>query len=260
NISPLFEINNQSQTIRIVETIQKNNLVYLNIDQLKALSKPFQDIIGTLFTSWENNAEIALKQIQVLIIRIKNCLDKEKSQHVLSLEYLYRFNELFNELTRLHSKYPHIKNGNTLFEVYKNILSTETLDFKGEPLQGLQVMGMLESRVLDFETVIISSANEGVLPSGKSNNSFIPFDVKLQYQLPTYKEKDAVYSYHFYRLIQRAKNIHILYNTEADVLNGGEKSRFITQLELEGIHKISHKMVLPNLSLPQVEINRVTKS
>src|SRR5690606_38723090 len=126
-------------------------------------------------------------------------------------EYLYRFNGLFNELTRLHSKYPYLNNTLTLFEVYKNLLSTETFDFKGEPLQELQVMGMLESLVLDFDTVIISSVNEGVLPYGKSNNSFIPFDVKLQYDLHTSKEKDAVYSYHFYRLIQRAKHIHILY-------------------------------------------------
>lgn len=260
NISPLFETNQKTKVTEIIDTIKKNNLVYLTSHQIKELSKPFEEVVDVLFGHWDNNAETALKQTQKLILIIKKCLDKEKTQNLLSLEYLYRFNELFNELTRLHSKYPYLKNTLTLFEVYKNLLSTETLDFKGEPLQGLQVMGMLESRVLDFETVIISSVNEGVLPSGKSNNSFIPFDVKLQYDLPTYKEKDAVYSYHFYRLIQRAKHIHILYNTEADVLNGGEKSRFITQLELEGIHKISHKMVLPNLSLPQVEINRVTKS
>ncbi|GGG37667.1 PD-(D/E)XK nuclease family protein [Bizionia arctica] len=260
NISPLFEINNRSQITEIVETIQKNNLVYLTLDQLKELSKPFGNIIDILFRSWENSAETALKQVQVLILKIKDYLDIEKTQHLLSLEYLYKFNELFNELTRLHSKYPYLKSTNTLFEVYKNLLSTETLDFKGEPLKGLQVMGMLESRVLDFDTVIISSVNEGILPSGKSNNSFIPFDVKLQYHLPTYKEKDAVYSYHFYRLIQRAKNIHILYNTEADILNGGEKSRFITQLELEGIHKISHKMVLPNISLSNTELNQIKKN
>ena len=79
--------------------------------------------------------------------------------------------------------------------------SAGSLDFKGKPLEGLQIMGMLESRVLDFETVIISSVNEGILPSGKTQNSFIPFDVKLENNLPTYKEKDAIYTYHFYRLI-----------------------------------------------------------
>src|SRR5690606_7418847 len=128
-----------------------------------------------------------------------------------------------------------------------------------EPLQGLQIMGMLESRVLDFETIIISSVNEGILPSGKSNNSFIPFDVKLENKLPTYKEKDAVYTYHFYRLLQRAKNIYILYNTEADVLTGGEKSRFIMQLEREGIHKINHQIITPIVPIIENVLNSVSK-
>jgi len=114
-------------------------------------------------------------------------------------------------------------------------VASETLDFQGEPLQGLQIMGMLESRNLDFETIILTSVNEGILPSGKSNNSFIPYDLKKAYNLPTYKEKDAVYTYHFYRLLQRAKHIYILYNTEPDVLEGGEKSRLIHQLLTEDL-------------------------
>jgi len=259
NTSCLFEKDNGSVVSDIIKTIQTNNLVYLNLEQLKELSHSFGDIIDILFGNWENNAQIALNQTKKLILKIKNCLDINKQENILSLEYLYKFHELFNELTRLNTTYPYLKNIHTLFEVYKNLLSTETLDFKGEPLQGLQVMGMLESRVLDFETVIISSVNEGVLPSGKSHNSFIPFDVKLQYKLPTFKEKDAVYTYHFYRLLQRAKNIHILYNTEADALNGGEKSRFITQLELEGIHKISHKMVLPKVTNSNKQLTQVKK-
>ena len=191
---------------------------------------------------------------------IKNYLDKNKTSNLLSLEYLFRFNELFNELVKLNTEYKHIKDISTLFGVYKELLSSETLDFQGEPLQGLQVMGMLESRVLDFETVIISSVNEGILPSGKSNNSFIPFDVKLENNLPTYKEKDAVYTYHFYRLLQRAKNVYILYNTETDVITGGEKSRFITQLELEGIHKINHQTITPEIPVINSKLVQIEKT
>ena len=121
-------------------------------------------------------------------------------------------------------------------------------------------MGMLESRVLDFETVIITSVNEGILPAGKSNNSFIPFDVKLENGLPTYKEKDAVYTYHFYKLLQRAKNIYILYNTEPDVLNGGEKSRFITQLEIESKHDINNYIVAPKVTKIEKQLNTITKT
>ena len=99
-----------------------------------------------------------------------------------------------------------------------------------------------------------------ILPAGKSNNSFIPFDVKLENNLPTYKEKDAVYTYHFYRLLQRAKNVYIIYNTEADVLTGGEKSRFITQLELEGIHNINHQIVAPQVPIIETCLNVVKKT
>ena len=181
-----------------------------------------------------------------LILILKEHLSLNKKENLLGLEYLYKFHEVFNILNELNFKYNYINSIKVLHSLYMEILNNKTLDFQGEPLQGLQIMGMLESRVLDFETVIISSVNEGILPSGKSNNSFIPYGVKIENGLPTYKEKDAIYTYHFYRLLQRAKNIYILYNTEPDVLNGGEKSRFITQLEIEGIHNLKQFIVAPD--------------
>ena len=94
-------------------------------------------------------------------------------------------------------------------------------------------MGMLETRNLDFEHVILLSANEGFLPTGKSDNSFIPFDIRRETGLPTYMDKDVVFAYHFYRLAQRCKSLTLVYNTETDALSSGGKSRFITQLENE---------------------------
>ena len=259
-IRPLFIIDTVDYASKIIDTINVNNIIYLNYERIKHIANPLHIIIDLLFSNWEKSIDAVLKNCSQLIILIKKNLDQEKQANLLSLEYLFRFNSLFNELIRLNSEYNHIKDVSTLHSVYKELLSTETLDFQGEPLQGLQVMGMLESRVLDFETVIISSVNEGILPSGKSNNSFIPFDVKIENKLPTYKEKDAVYTYHFYRLLQRAKNVHILYNTEIDVLTGGEKSRFITQLELEGIHNISHQIITPKVPVIKGSINEINKT
>ena len=91
-------------------------------------------------------------------------------------------------------------------------------------------MGILESRTLDFKNIIILGVNEGFLPQGKSVNSFIPFDLKIYFKMPTFNERDAVFSYHFYRLLQRANNITLTYNTQNDDFGSGEKSRFITQL------------------------------
>ncbi|GAA4305268.1 PD-(D/E)XK nuclease family protein [Aestuariibaculum suncheonense] len=259
-IRPLFYINETDYASKLIETIDANNIIYLTTSRLKEIATESKTIIDLLFSNWDESIETALKNCSELIIQIKNHLDQDKDANLLSLEYLYRFNELFNELDNLNSKYKHINDVSTLFGIYKELLSSETLDFQGEPLKGLQVMGMLESRVLDFETVIISSVNEGVLPSGKSNNSFIPFDLKIENKLPTYKEKDAVYTYHFYRLLQRAKNVYILYNTEADVLTGGEKSRFITQLELEGIHNINHQILTPKVPVIKPSEQTVEKT
>ncbi len=115
-------------------------------------------------------------------------------------------------------------------QFFKEMVNTCTLPFVGEPLQGVQIMGMLETRTLDFKNLIILSCNEGLLPTGKTAHSFIPFDIRSEYGLPTYRQKDAIYAYHFFRLLQRAEHIWLLYNTEPDKLSGGEVSRYIRQV------------------------------
>lgn len=260
-IRPLFYEDEMDLSSKIQQTIEANNLVYLDAKRLLEITQQKgSEIIQLLFSNWSHSVDTALQNCLQLILTIKNQLNKNTKAQLLNLEYAFRFNELFNELIRLNSKYQYLNDIPSLYRVYKELLSHNTLDFQGEPLQGLQIMGMLESRVLDFETVIIASVNEGVLPLGKTNNSFIPFDVKLENKLPTYKEKDAIYTYHFYHLLQRAKEVHILYNTEADVLTGGEKSRFITQLELEGIHSIRHEIITPQVPIISPVLNRVQKT
>ena len=169
---------------------------------------------------------------------------------------------MFNKLNNLLETYAHIKTVKSLSTIYKELVATQTVDFRGKPFTGLQLMGMLESRVLDFENVIITSVNEGVLPAGKSSNSFIPYDLKCSYNLPTYKEKDAVYTYHFYHLMQRAKNVYLLYNTESDGLSAGERSRFLLQLEMEKqeAHKIQKLTVTPKVPAISKPLQSVKKT
>jgi len=196
-----------------------------------------------------------IEVIEVLRLKLK-----AREDHLV-LEYLYRFHRLFNQINDLVQRHPFINDLRSLQSLYQQLLAHETLDFQGEPLEGLQVMGMLESRNLDFETVILTSVNEGILPSGKSNNSFIPIDLKRSFGLPTYKEKDAVYTYHFYRLLQRAKNIYLLYNTEPDVLEGGEKSRLIMQLltDKNRINDITETIVAPIIVPSKKELESILK-
>ncbi|WP_053990508.1 PD-(D/E)XK nuclease family protein [Mangrovimonas sp. TPBH4] len=246
-IRPLLS-NQHIKVVDVISKIEENNIIFITLDKLLTLfENQYKTILSILFGPWKDSPNEALENCFKLISLLKANLDQDKDSNMLALEYLYRFNALFNELNLLNVQHKHIKTIATLYSFYKELLSTETLDFQGEPLEGLQIMGMLETRALDFESLIIASVNEGILPAGKSHNSFIPYDVKLENKLPTYKEKDAVYTYHFYRLLQRSSNVHILYNTETDALNTGEKSRFITQLEIEAIHDIDHRVVTPKV-------------
>lgn len=248
---------------KIIQYIQSNNIIYVTIDEiLGCCPNEVKTILKTIFSYWENNPKIGVTYCLRLIQKLKDIYITDREQHMLTLEYIYRFYEVFNQINFLLQQYAFINDVKSLFTLYKEVVSTETLDFKGEPLEGLQLMGMLETRVLDFKTVIISSVNEGVLPSGKSNSSFIPFDVKKQFGLPTYKEKDAIYTYHFYRLLQRAENAYILYNTEAEGLHAGEKSRFIMQLETYPMpnHTITNQVVIPQVPKIATQLQSISKT
>jgi CRISPR/Cas system-associated exonuclease Cas4 (RecB family) len=154
-------------------------------------------------------------------------------------------------------KYKTIETTKTFRLIFRQLASQQRIPFYGEPLQGLQVMGMLETRTLDFDTLVILSMNEGILPASNTSSTFIPFDIKKQFGLPTYKDNNAVFAYHFYRLIQRAKKIHLLYNTEAGDLGGEEKSRFIFQL-LNELKRYNPRINIKEdlLSVPASKIQR----
>ena len=148
----------------------------------------------------------------------------EKEEFKLLSHHMDNLSDLLKQIPN-----PTIKSLRFLFESY---ISTLSLSFKSNPLSKIQIMGMLETRTLDFDRVIILSMNEGILPSGKNLQSFLPFDLKLHYHIPTYQNAEAIFSYHFYRLLQRAKQIYFLYdldNKDAKM----EKSRFVKQIQTE---------------------------
>lgn len=149
----------------------------------------------------------------------------------LTREYLFKLSGVFTRLADYMERYPYIENLTTLRGFYRQIAAGEKLDFFGQPLEGLQLMGLLETRLLDFRRLIIAGANEGVLPGGKNDSSFIPYDVKRHFALPTYSERDAVYAYHFFRLLSRAEHITVLYNTQQGDLGQVEPSRFLQQIQ-----------------------------
>ena len=134
------------------------------------------------------------------------------------------------------------------FNLLRQMLRGISVPFSGEPLQGIQVMGILETRTLDFEHIVLLSTQEGFLPGSKEAPSFIPYNLKSGFGLPTTQDHEAIYAYYFYRLIQRAQKVSLLYATGGDGVQNGEQSRYLLQLEAESPHRIVRK----TLSLPLV--------
>ncbi|MGM9760159.1 MAG: PD-(D/E)XK nuclease family protein, partial [Parabacteroides sp.] len=136
----------------------------------------------------------------------------------------------------------------TYFRLLKRMAETVTIPFQGEPLSGLQVMGVLETRALDFERVIILSMNDGIFPMKKAANSFIPYNLRRGFGLPTYEHQDSVWAYHFYRLISRASRVSLLYDTRSTGLQTGEVSRFVHQLRYHYEFPVRQKWVVYDVS------------
>lgn len=217
----------------LVKIIKENNYTFITHNRLIELNSNPSKLFQLLFQKWEKGAIDVLETISELLILIKENFSNDNEEEKIAKAFVFAIFKVINKLINYYSKHKHIDNINTLYAIYKQIVDVAEVSFEGEPLRGLQIMGVLESRVLDFDTVIVTSMNEGKFPAGKSQNSFIPYDVKKELGLPTFKEKDAIYTYHFYHLLQRAKNVYLIYNTENDGLDAGERSRFITQLEVE---------------------------
>lgn len=253
-------LNTELDLQKIIQQIIDRNYVWLNEKNLSELFADSFTLVSPLLVYWENSGT-AIKSVK----QILKSFNESESEHLklssAEKEYLHVFNKCFNRLESLIQTHEYLGSLSTFKSLYKQIIGTASVPFIGEPLKGLQIMGVLETRTLDFENLIVLGVNEGVLPSGKSMNSFIPNDLKRHHGLPLYGDKDAVYAYHFYRLLQRASEVVLTYNTEHSVLGSGEKSRFITQLEFElslyNSQNIINTVMLSGDSFPASKRNEI---
>lgn len=243
----------KSKTIfrKTLQEILSKNAVYLSQDEMLAFGEN-EPIFKILFSRWGDSSEKALQAFYDLIDELRTIY--RESKDAIETEYLYLFLTILHRLEKIlfQNKELNLKSfKHFLYELIKQ----EKIPFSGEPISNLQIMGMLETRCLDFDRVILLSVNEGILPSGKHVNSLIPFDACIEYNLPVHSDQDAVMSYHFFRLLQRAKEIDILYvipNGEGVGGGGTEKSRFILQIENELAKENNNlKITYPKIEFPK---------
>ena len=251
---------------KVENVIKYNNFTFFSNDKLFQLyeehkSNESNPLFELIFSKWSNDASEIMSKLSQILLVIKSHLTNENQEDIIAKAFLHSIYQVLNRISTFIEKYQSITSLSSLFAIYKQVVDLAEVSFEGKPLSGLQVMGVLESRVLDFENVIITSVNEGKFPSGKSSNSFIPYDIKRELGLPTFREKDAIYSYHFYHLLYRAKNIYLLYNSEnSDGIDAGEKSRFLTQLEIDFPQHITKNTIynahLPSLAYESIKIKK----
>ncbi|SIP86627.1 PD-(D/E)XK nuclease superfamily protein [Chryseobacterium sp. RU37D] len=235
------------------EKIEERNIVYIS---KKLLNELLHDL------SYYNLLQKAESTSSYLDALIKFCKQiKWLEIDDIQYENISHFENAFRIIKNQLSPYQFEIKMETLEILINQHINLESIDFQGEPLRGLQIMGLLETRLLNFENVIMLSVNEGKLPLGNSQNTYIPFDIRKYFDLHTFLENDSIYAYHFYRLIQDSKNVHLLFNALSSGVNTGEKSRFITQIEMESSHKIEH-LIIENSSVPivsePIEISKTT--
>ena len=222
---PYINGDKNSAICREAEEIKKsilgNNLIFVPEDS-DVIEGVKSNLLKIIFNIPYKAADIPKYQLDIL-------KELDSSQDSLTREFLYRYALEIKNLAELEIDME-VK---TYFRLLARITAGLSVSFIGEPLNGLQIMGSLETRAIDFDNLIILSANEGTFPSAKGDNSLIPYNLRVGFALPTYRLHDSIASYHFYRSICRVKNLYIIYDTRKNGLATGEVSRFVKQLKYQ---------------------------
>lgn len=235
----------------LVKEITENNKIYISHTELE--KTPLLEILFTPVTGVEAFSDYLIKVLEELN-KVMSALSDEEEEDAtlrtndLEQEFIFLYFTTVNRMKEVMKDARIEMKIDTFFRLLKRVTDTITIPFHGEPLSGLQIMGVLETRALDFDRLIILSMNEGIFPQRKAANSFIPYNLRRGFGLPTYEHQDSVWAYHFYRLIERASHVSLLYDTRSNGLQTGEVSRFVHQLHYHYEVPMRDKLVVYNVS------------
>jgi hypothetical protein len=244
---PQYAEKDADLTAGIIKEIREKNMVYVNESLFG--SSEFGRLV---FSRAPSDIQFTDYLIDILMYMVKHKHDiPDAGDEPIALfperEFIYRVYTGIGRLRDILDESQTSIRFDTLVKLLKKVLSGIRVPFYGEPLGGVQVMGVLETRALDFDNVIFMSVNEGVFPASQSGSSFIPQTLRKAYGLPGSEQQDAVYAYYFYRLLQRTRRMVLVYNTKTDGLFTGEMSRFIYQLKFSSMFNVRERSLVFNL-------------
>lgn len=243
-LNPLIKRSYPDEVKYFLKSIVENRMFRIRLsdfdDKLSGLKEVFTAIPDL------NNREAILDYFHNIISSIEKLLEDGDSVEYSFVEQYRMSFEQIKEV--LHSRNIELK-GETFFYLLERTLSTVTINLEGMPLSGLQIMGVLETRNLDFDNVIVLSVNERVFPKKQFSKSFIPNNIRGAYGLSTSEHQESIYAYYFYRLISKAKNVYLLYDSRTEAIGSGEPSRYIYQLKylynIDTYKALSYNIVAP---------------
>ncbi|EAZ79586.1 PD-(D/E)XK nuclease family protein [Algoriphagus machipongonensis] len=218
----------------LMDEMQLLNQIHVSADKLHKGGKLYHMI----FQKLDNQS------LFPYLAELMEALAERLEEEPLQRSYLY---QCFKQLTRLREIFAGQDtlsiNREFFIRLFRQIFREVKLPFEGEPLQGLQIMGVLESRNLDFKRVIICNMNEDSFPPAAGLNSMIPFNIRKAFGLPVQEQNDSIYAYTFYRLLHSAEEVHMIYTTASDQGKAGEKSRYIQQMGVELGREIAEEVI-----------------
>ena len=227
--SEIFRKASDEKTMEIVAKVKENARYYIPKEELAGtllMDVIFRPVI--MDPKMASTAQIAsFAQYQKDVIEVIAPAIADDTSLALELEYAKEYYKCINVLFEIRPEVLPM----TYLRLLGQLLSSVSVPFRGEPLKGLQIMGPLETRALDFKDLVIMSANEGVFPRRSVSSSFIPPELRKGFGMPTYEYQDAVWAYYFYRMISRAEKVWMLVDSRTEGLKSGEESRYIKQLE-----------------------------
>ena len=221
---------------QVRKMIQDGSLIFIPVGKLH-----LNELLKMLFPADGVPSSAGRQMASCLMSVLEKISVLAKQQEVLSgksdLEFISHIYLRLKRLTDLLKGYEGNMSIDTFSRLYRKSIGNSRVPFVGEPLSGIQVMGVLETRLLDFRNIILLSMNEGCFPKTQISPSFIPPYLRHAFGMPTPEHRDAIYAYYFYRLLQRAINVHLLYNSSTGGTQKGERSRYIYQLQYDDLFK-----------------------
>lgn len=255
---------------QLVKDMTAGNRIYVHAADLNR-----HELLSILFTPVQNTEELSdylIHVLEALNACLRNNRPNPDDEEMISnstqttadieQEFIFHYFATVNRMKEVMREAKIEMRLDTYFRLLKRMTDLITIPFEGEPLSGLQVMGVLETRALDFDRLIILSMNEGIFPLKKAANSFIPYNLRRGFGLPTYEHQDSVWAYHFYRLIRRAKQVTLLYDTRTTGLQTGEVSRFVHQLRYYYQYPLIDELVVYDVAssaVPPISVQKTAE-